>query len=140
MAIANGTPVGVTAEVGTTFTASSTKAQELIDSGTTTGTMNVKIITESEAAAGIEATSSALGDTISNIDYENVRKAASNSNGMDGGSGNSYANRGEHWVRGHYSREDEKGHIAMELERLIDDTTDEQIRNALKQALRSARD
>lgn len=60
--------------------------------------------------------------------------------GMDGGSGNSYANRGEHWVRGHYSRDDEKGHIAMELERLIDDTTDEQIRNALKQALRSARD
>lgn len=40
-----------------------------------------KIITESEAAAGIAATSSALGDTTSNIDYENVRKAVSNSNG-----------------------------------------------------------
>ena len=51
-------------------------------------------------------------DTIKNIDKIcMLEESGGYSEAIDGrvyGQGASYANRGEHWVRGHYSREDER--------------------------------
>lgn len=79
--ILTGTPAAGEATITTTPVSENAKMNDIFTTGETTGTLKMNIITESEAAAGIKATSSSLGDTTSNIDYENVRKAVSNSNG-----------------------------------------------------------
>lgn len=79
--ILTGTPAAGEATITTTPVSENAKMNDIFTTGETTGTLKMNIITESEAAAGIKATSSALGDTTSNIDYKNVRKAVSNSNG-----------------------------------------------------------
>lgn len=67
--------------------------------------------------------------------------------GMNGGSynggnsgyngGNSGARRGEHYVRGHYSRGSDSEHIADELREMMDKADDGQIRRALEKAIRA---
>lgn len=79
--ILTGTPAAGEATITTTPVSENAKMNDIFTTGETTGTLKMNIITESEAAAGIAATSSALGDTTSNIDYKNVRKAANNSKG-----------------------------------------------------------
>lgn len=50
---------------------------------------------------------------------------------------NSGARRGEHYVRGHYSRGSDAEHIAGELREMMDKADNGQIRRALEKAIRA---
>lgn len=97
-----------------------------------------------------------LTDTIKNIEKIKMYKRADEFSQRDGGNsyrGNSYdggdkmmmddryddrhsgARRGEHYVRGHYSRGSDSEHIAHELREMMDRADDNEIRNALKRAI-----
>lgn len=54
--------------------------------------------------------------------------------------GSSYANRGKHYVRGHYSREDGREHMIAELEMMMKDATghDREIIRRAMDEIRSA--
>lgn len=51
------------------------------------------------------------------------------------GRGSSYANRGTHYVRGHYSRDDAREHMRGKLEDMMRDTDDEKTREALRRCM-----
>lgn len=92
-----------------------------------------------------------LTDTIKNIDkiclLEEEGGYSSSVDGMDYGRGSSYANRGKHYVRGHYSRDgrrDNRGRYSREdgrsemmehLEMAMDTATD-QDRETIKRFMR----
>lgn len=50
------------------------------------------------------------------------------------GRGNSYARRGSHYVRGHYSRTDGIEHMREQLDRMMGETDDERVKDALRRA------
>lgn len=53
----------------------------------------------------------------------------------DGGSydsGDSYARRGEHYVRGHYSRDDGMEHMKRELDRVAEEAQDPKVKEAIR--------
>lgn len=50
------------------------------------------------------------------------------------GRGNSYARRGSHYVRGHYSRTDGMEHLREQLDRMMGETDDERVKDALRRA------
>ena len=61
----------------------------------------------------------------------------------DGGAydrGESYDRRGEHYVRGHYSREDGSEHMKMELERLMEESSDPKVRESIKRIMKQMDD
>lgn len=62
----------------------------------------------------------------------------------DGGesydSGNSYARHGEHYVRGHYSRDEGMDHIKREMERLADEAQDPKVRESIKRIMKQMDD
>ncbi|MDE6763740.1 MAG: hypothetical protein K2J73_08690 [Oscillospiraceae bacterium] len=47
----------------------------------------------------------------------------------------SYANRGKHWVKGHYSRADAKEMTMKHLEKAMDSATDHKEREAIEKAM-----
>lgn len=51
------------------------------------------------------------------------------------GRGSSYANRGKHYVRGHYSRTDGRERMRERIEDMMRDTDDDKLRNALQRCL-----
>lgn len=50
------------------------------------------------------------------------------------GRGNSYARRGSHYVRGHYSRTDGIERMREQLDRMMGETDDERVKDALRRA------
>lgn len=52
------------------------------------------------------------------------------------GRGNSYANRGMHYVRGHYSRHDGRERMREHIEDMMRDADDDRIRGALQRCLK----
>lgn len=55
-------------------------------------------------------------------------------------SGNSYARRGEHYVRGHYSRDEGMDHLKREMERLEDEAQDPKVRESIKRIMKQMGD
>ena len=55
-------------------------------------------------------------------------------------SGNSYARRGEHYVRGHYSRDEGMDHLKREMERLADEAQDPKVRESIKRIMKQMGD
>ena len=55
-------------------------------------------------------------------------------------SGNSYARRGGHYVRGHYSRDEGMDHIKHEMERLADEAQDPKVRESIKRIMKQMDD
>lgn len=51
------------------------------------------------------------------------------------GRGNSYANRGKHYVRGHYSRTDATEHMRMQIEDMMRDADNDRVKDALRRAM-----
>lgn len=51
------------------------------------------------------------------------------------GRGNSYANRGKHYVRGHYSRTDATEHMRMQIEDMMRDAGNDRVKDALRRAM-----
>ena len=57
----------------------------------------------------------------------------------DGGSydgGESYARRGQHYVRGHYSRDDGMEHMKRELDRIAEEAQDPRVKESIKKIVR----
>lgn len=53
------------------------------------------------------------------------------------GRGNSYARRGTHYVRGHYSRDGGKEDMKRQLQEMLDQADDDSIRNAIQRCMNS---
>ena len=51
------------------------------------------------------------------------------------GRGSSYARRGSHYVRGHYSRTDGMERMREQLDRVMGETDDERVKDALRRAV-----
>ncbi len=51
------------------------------------------------------------------------------------GKGNSYARRGTHYVRGHYSRDGARDDIKRQLQEMLDNADDESIRKAIQRCM-----
>lgn len=98
-------------------------------------------------SAGDLDTAHKLTDTIKNIDKIQMLEDGDYSrtgeweadmrgtHGQDGsyGRGNSYANRGRHYVRGHYSRTDGRERMISDIEDMMQDATGAE-RDAYKRA------
>ncbi len=90
-----------------------------------------------------------LTDTIKNIDkigmLENDGRSRDGGYSRSGdwyadmhgtyGRGNSYAHRGQHYVRGHYSREDGRARMREQMEDMLRDTDDEHKREAIRRCM-----
>ena len=50
------------------------------------------------------------------------------------GSGSSYARRGTHYVRGHYSRADSMEHLREQINDMMRETDDDRVKEALRRA------
>ena len=50
------------------------------------------------------------------------------------GRGSSYARRGSHYVRGHYSRADGRDRLREQIDELMRETDDERVKDALRRA------
>lgn len=84
-----------------------------------------------------------LTDTIKNIDkicmledsgYSGAGEWEADMRGVYG-RGSSYANRGKHYVRGHYSRTDARERMREQLNGMMRDTDDEPTREALRRCI-----
>ena len=51
------------------------------------------------------------------------------------GGGSSYARRGTHYVRGHYSRDGAKDDMKRQLQEMLDNADDDTIRNAIQRCM-----
>lgn len=100
-----------------------------------------EIARKGEIGAGDLEAVHKLTDTIKNIDkigmledggYSQARNRESRVMYNDG---NSYARRGEHYVRGHYSRDDGKEHMIDELHELMEDAQSEHQRSAIRRCI-----
>lgn len=113
-----------------------------------------EIARKGELGAGDLELAHKLTDTIKNIDKINMLEEDGYSRDGDWeargnyGDGNSYANRGKHYVRGHYSREnrmrDEHGrysrdggreHMLEQLREMKEDATTERQRSAINRCI-----
>lgn len=84
-----------------------------------------------------------LTDTIKNIDkismledgdYSRTAEWEADMRGKYG-RGSSYANRGKHYVRGHYSRADGKERMRSYLEDMMNDAEDDRTRAAIRRCM-----
>lgn len=79
-----------------------------------------------------------LTDTIKNIDKIEMLEGEEGRSGRDmriyDDDGGSYARRGMHYVRGHYSRDEGKDHIMRKLGAMMEDADDEQ-REIIRQCM-----
>lgn len=117
-----------------------------------------EIARKGEMSAGDLEAVHKLTDTIKNIDkiimFEEDGYSQAGGREVRGtyGGGNSYANRGEHWVRGHfsrdgemsgarrdnrgrYSRESGKDHMMEQLREMMEDATTERQRSAIHRCM-----
>ena len=99
-----------------------------------------EITRKGELSAGDLDTAHKLTDTIKNIgkiqmledgDYSRTGEWEADMRGTYGrdggyGRGNSYANRGRHYVRGHYSRSDGRERMITDIEDMMRDATGEE--------------
>lgn len=84
-----------------------------------------------------------LTDTIKNIDKIEMMEDDGYSRDGDWqadmrgtyGRGSSYARRGTHYVRGHYSRADSMEHLRDQLSDMMRETDDERVKDALRRAI-----
>lgn len=83
-----------------------------------------------------------LTDTIKNIDKIETLEDGYSRDGeweadMRGryGRGSSYARRGTHYVRGHYSRTDAREHMRAQLEDVMRDADDDKVRDAIRRCV-----
>jgi hypothetical protein len=56
------------------------------------------------------------------------------------GKGNSYARRGTHYVRGHYSRDGARDDMKRQLQEMLDNADDESIRRAIQRCMDTIED
>ena len=83
-----------------------------------------------------------LTDTIKNIDKIEMMEDDGYSRGGDWqadmrgtyGRGSSYARRGTHYVRGHYSRADSMEHLREQINDMMRETDDDRVKEALRRA------
>lgn len=118
-----------------------------------------EIARKGEMSAGDLEAVHKLTDTIKNIDKIIMLEEGGYSQAVDTddriayGGGNSYANRGRHWVRGHYSRDggdvydgrrdnrgrysraDGKEHMMEQLHEMMEDAPTERQRAAIKRCM-----
>lgn len=95
-----------------------------------------------ELGAGDLEIAHKLTATIKNIDKIDMMESDGYSGGGDWeadmrgtyGRGSSYARRGLHYVRGHYSRSDGVEHLRTQLNDMMRETDDERVREALRRA------
>lgn len=96
-----------------------------------------------ELGAGDLEIAHKLTATIKNIDKIDMMESDGYSGGGDWesdmrgtyGRGSSYARRGSHYVRGHYSRADNVEHLRTQLNDMMRETDDERVRDALRRAV-----
>lgn len=96
-----------------------------------------------ELGAGDLEIAHKLTATIKNIDKIDMMESDGYSSGGDWeadmrgtyGRGSSYARRGSHYVRGHYSRADGVEHLRTQLTDMMRETDDERVREALRRAV-----
>lgn len=106
-----------------------------------------ELVRKGELGAGDLEIAHKLTDTIKNLDK--IERLAdddgySSRYSRDGnweadmrgtyGRGNSYARRGSHYVRGHYSRTDGIERMREQLDRMMGETDDERVKDALRRA------
>lgn len=110
-----------------------------------------EIARKPEMSAGDLEAVHKLTDTIKNIQKINMLEEDGYSFAADEGRvynrGNSYANRGKHYVRGHYSRDggqtgrtgysrnDGRDYMINQMERLMDETGNEKEREAIRRCI-----
>ena len=95
-----------------------------------------------ELGAGDLEIAHKLTATIKNIDKIDMMESDGYSGGGDWeadmrgtyGRGSSYARRGSHYVRGHYSRSDGVEHLRTQLNDMMREADDERVREALRRA------
>lgn len=95
-----------------------------------------------ELGAGDLEIAHKLTATIKNIDKIDMMESDGYSGGGDWaadmrgtyGRDSSYARRGSHYVRGHYSRADGVEHLRTQLNEMMRETDDERVREALRRA------
>lgn len=106
-----------------------------------------ELVRKGELGAGDLEVAHKLTDTIKNIDkiemYEGDEEY-SERYPRDGaweadmrgtyGRGSSYARRGSHYVRGHYSRTDAHERLREQLDDMMRDTDDDRVKDALRRA------
>ena len=56
------------------------------------------------------------------------------------GKGSSYARRGTHYVRGHYSRDGARDDMKRQLQEMLDNADDESIRRAIQRCMDTIED
>lgn len=104
----------------------------------------VDIAKKSELGAGDLDILHKLTATIKNIDKismfeddDGYSRTGEWEAGMRGtyGKGSSYANRGKHYVRGHYSRSDGKARMRERLEDMMRDADDDRTREAIRRCM-----
>lgn len=107
-----------------------------------------ELVRKGELGAGDLEVAHKLTDTIKNIDkiemYEGDEEY-SERYPRDGaweadmrgtyGRGSSYARRGSHYVRGHYSRTEAHEHLREQLDDMMRDTDDDRVKDALRRAM-----
>lgn len=104
-----------------------------------------EIANKSELGAGDLEIAHKLTDTLKNIykiemyadedgGYSRAGEWEADMRGVYG-RGNSYANRGKHYVRGHYSRHDGRDRMRERIEDMMRDTDDDKLRNSLQRCL-----
>lgn len=74
-----------------------------------------------------------LTDTIKNIDKIETLEEGDYSGTY--GRGSSYARRGTHYVRGHYSRTDANENLRSQISDLMRETDDDRVKEALRRAI-----
>ena len=102
-----------------------------------------EIARKGELGAGDLEIAHKLTATIKNIDKIEMMEDDGYSRGGDWqadirgayGRGSSYARRGTHYVRGHYSRADAMERMRSQLEEMYQDADDDRIRTALRRCM-----
>lgn len=96
-----------------------------------------------ELGAGDLEIAHKLTDTIKNIDKIEMLEESGYSRDGDWdanirdtyGRGSSYARRGTHYVRGHYSRDGAKDNMRRQLQEMLDEADDDTIRRAIQRCM-----
>lgn len=106
-----------------------------------------ELVRKGELGAGDLEVAHKLTDTIKNIDKIEMYEGDEEYSGRyprDGaweadmrgtyGRGSSYARRGSHYVRGHYSRAEAHERLREQLDDMMRDTDDDRVKDALRRA------
>lgn len=97
-----------------------------------------EIARKGEIGAGELEVVHKLTDTIKNIDKIIMLKGGEYSGDYE--RGDSYANRGKHYVRGHYSRADGRGRMIEQMRDMLEDAGTEKDREAIRRCIKQLED